>query len=467
MSTMTSLRRALAATTAAGVAAAGLTLVPGAFAPARAAAGNLELRWEISQQFDDHLSTHVLADGAAEDADGVVTFTGGVSSVVGGLQQVAFEGSVQGSFQPAPGVTAYAITVADPIVTIDGADSAISAEVEAAVGGTVVAPAARVTLTTFDASSATTTHVPEVATLTATPRWAGVLPEGPDSVALGIGAGKPVDGNAWDTELLSHLPSSLRGHFYASGSASDVKKAPAEFSAELPGSALPQVTVAASADLAGATIQVDGSDFVGPVPGPHGVYVVLAKAGGRPGGGSAAEGVANSAAAAWIANTATPGSTGVIESGAFSVSLDVPTAKLDPRQKYSVYTFQAHRVVNDSFDTETPVSIDWAKLGYPFASTATVKVTKKPTTTKKGKVTVDVAGSRFAPTGSVKVVYKGGKLTGKKVKLRTKVALGADGTVKVKLPKSATGKRSIKVTYLGDALHQKSATVKTKVNVRK
>lgn len=457
-------RRSFAALTAVGVAAAGLAFVPGA--PAQAAPAPLSLQWEISQQFDDHLSTHTYADGATENADGVVTFPGGVSSTVGGVEQVAFEGSVSGAFFP-PGspAAAYAITIADPVVTIDGTASVITAEVTAEVGGSVVSAATRVELTTYDATTGTWGRSGANNTLTATPRWAGVLAaDSPEATGLGIAAGKPVDGKAWDTELLGHLPASLRGHFYASGSGSDVKKAPAGFVVEQPA---PIVQATPTTTAQGIRVDVAGAGFRGVTkPGDNGVYVGIAPAGGRPSTTSQAD-MDKFAAMAWIAKQPTPGATGYLESGVFATVLTAAADKLDPRVKYAVYTWQAHAHSNPSQDTETPVAVDWSKLGYPLASTATATVAKAPTSKKKGTVTIAVPGGKYAATGQVSVVYKGGKLKGKKVTLVTTLTLGAGGTVSVTLPKSAKGKRSLSVTYLGDQLHRASGPTTVKVKVKK
>ena len=68
--------------------------------------------------------------------------------------------------------------------------------------------------------------------LTATPDWAGVLPaDSAEATGLGIGAGKPIDGKAFAPSFLGQIDTGLRAHFYASGSGSDPKKAPASFTA--------------------------------------------------------------------------------------------------------------------------------------------------------------------------------------------------------------------------------------------
>ncbi|MBS4751635.1 hypothetical protein KG112_02290 [Nocardioides sp. zg-ZUI104] len=468
------LRATVAATAAAGVTAAGLSLVPGAFVPANADAANAELRWEISGWFDNHLSTHSYAGGVTEDGDGVLTFGGGERSVVDGVEQVQYDGAVTGAFE-FMGTRHYSITVKDPVVVVDGNDGAIKATVSATVDQAPDTAPALVTLTTFDVSAASRTTGAGLDTLTATPRWADVLPTGTAPAELELAADRPLEGKSWDVSLLKHLPSSLRAHFHKTGtSASQETKAPAQFSAEIPTAApapaAPKVRVATTAQsAAGATVKVDGTGFVAPVTGAAGIYVVVGKAGGRPQGQSAAEGIKNSVAAAWLANTPTPGATGVLKDGAFSLSLNLPAAKLAKGQAYSVYTFQAHLVADASYDTETRVVLDGSKIFpvKPAATTAKIKVSKVPTTKKKGKVVITVTGGAKKPSGKVKVTYNGGKLKGKKVKVSKTVRLGANGTVSVTLPKSAKGKRTVKVKYLGTNTHKATKTVSKKINVKK
>ena len=56
-------------------------------------------------------------------------------------------------------------------------------------------------------------------------------PRDAGSVALGIGAGKPVDGKSFAPAFLAQITSGVRAHFYASGAGSDAKKAPSAFTA--------------------------------------------------------------------------------------------------------------------------------------------------------------------------------------------------------------------------------------------
>ncbi|GAA3546586.1 HtaA domain-containing protein [Nocardioides daeguensis] len=340
-------RRVLAALTAGGVAATALAL--SAPSPAQAVAAVPELQWEISQQFDDHLSTHVLTDGATENADGVITFPNGVGSydAASGVTTMAYDGSVAGSFENM-GSTFYTVTIADPVVTVDrtgkGSLSAVVSAWNAAAMGNPEASTdpARVVVTTFQAGTGDWTVAEGAATLADTPAWTGVLPAGAESAALGIPAGKPVEGGSFAPSFLAQLTAGLRAHFYASATGQP-KKVAAPFRA----------------------------------------------------------------------------------------------------------------------------SVRAAQVALPQATTAAATVATKPRTTKKGTVTITVTSARFTPTGAVTVVYRGGKLKGKKVKLSKTVTLAADGTATVRLPRSAQGKRTLTVTYLGDQLHQASAATTVKVKVKK
>ncbi|MCR1785906.1 hypothetical protein KVF89_25450 [Nocardioides carbamazepini] len=83
----------------------------------------------------------------------------------------------------------------------------------------------------------------------------------------------------------------------------------------------------------------------------------------------------------------------------------------------------------------------------------TLKVTRKPTTTRAGTVRVDVASAagQAAATGRVKVVLKKGA-----AKRRAKATLTGGGA-KVRLPRLAKGVWKVTVRYLGDATHPAAA----------
>src|SRR5688572_1743085 len=101
-----------------GTAALAVVGVAATATPAAAADPAPVLTWEISQQFDDHLSTHTLTGGATETADGVITFPDGVGSynAGNGTTSVQFHGQVVGAFNTSPVTTLYSVTVADPQV---------------------------------------------------------------------------------------------------------------------------------------------------------------------------------------------------------------------------------------------------------------------------------------------------------------------------------------------------------------
>lgn len=385
--------RASAALTVAALVTAPLAL---ATSPAQAAdetAAPLSLRWEISERFDNHLSTHVLEGGATEDAEGVITFPGGVGTydATTGEASVAYEGSVAGSFV-AVGATQYTVTVADPVVSVDAEGAGeISAVVSAWNTGGMGNPEAstdptRVVVTTFDASEGWTDG-DGVGTLAATPDWAGVLPAGSQQATdLGIGAGKPVDGQSFSPAFLGALTPGVRAHFYASGASSDTQKDPSPFVAEAAPVAPPTVTyeTLGANPTEGLTLSVEGQGFRAVTqPGDNGVYVGLAEAGGLP-PVEDREGQDAFAAVDWIMPSR-------ITEGAFASVLNAPTAKLDPAKQYAIYTWQAHTHSNVSQDTETPVTIDWSQLAPPTAPTLTFTgaVAQRHATTTWVGVTVD------------------------------------------------------------------------------
>ncbi len=448
MSPTTRTRRSVAGSAA-------LALVGGAFAVVTAAAPAQAvavpaLNWQVSQQFKDHLSTRTLGDGATESADGVVAFPRGVGSYnpANGAATVAYQGSVKGAFVNA-GTEHYSVTIEDPTVVVDGAGmGSISAVVSAANAAGMGNQASatepkRVVVTTFTATGGWKGE-----TLSATPNWAGVLPAGSaEATALGIPTGQPVEGKAFAPSFLTQLTPGLRSHFYASGSASDPKKAPAALTATAnPISTTASVTKASAAD--GVSIAVAGSGFSALTnPGDQGVYVGLAPSGGLPNVSSQA-GMGAFVASDWVAGTR------ISASGTFASTLVAPTAKLDPTKSYSVYTWRAHTHSTVSQDTETAVTINWAALAKPAVTTTKTqaKVKKKPTTKRAGKLVVKVSGAD-AISGKAKVVVKG--ITGAKKaskkgpkKIKRTVAV-KNGKAVVKLPKLAVGRYQVSVRFLG------------------
>jgi hypothetical protein len=420
---------------AAGALAASALSVVGLAGPASAAAPSLT--WQVSQQFTDHLSTHALTGGATESG-GVVTFPGGTGSLdpETGAGTVEYDGSVAGSFAMA-GTTYYTITIADPAVTVEpDGEGEITAVVSAWNGAAMGNPEAhtdpaRVTVATFDSAGWAD------GALTATPDWADVLPPGAESAALGIPDGKPVDGKSFAPEFLGQLTSGTRAHFYASGSTSDAKKAPAAFTAGAAATP-PAVDVVTSYAGASVTLDVSGSGFTATDgnPGDDGVYVGLAPAGGLPAVDDMDD-MDSFAAVAWVAGSA-------IVDGRLTASLTAKGADLQRGTAYAVYTWRAHTHSTTSQDTETPVRIDWSKLKSPVALKLTL--VKKPTTKAGGKLRV-LAGDA---TGKVTATLKRAGKVGPKAS----ALLKKNGKATLRLPQLVQGRWTVVVAYAGDAAHR-------------
>jgi len=450
-----------------------------ALAPTPAlAATSASLAWEVSQQFDDHLSTHVLGGGATEDADGVVSFPGGTATYDAATRAttVQYAGSVAGSFAFG-GTTYYTVAIADPAVTVasDGSGrlSAVVSASNAASGQGAAASTspARVTVATFAAS----TRDAAASTLAVTPDWGGVLPAGSaEATELGMADGKPVEGKAFAASFLRNLTSGVRPHFYASGSSSDPKKQVAAFTATVPGPAV-SARVSDASPTAGLTVTATGTGFRGVTePGDNGIYVGLAPTGGLPPTGSR-DGMDAFVAATWIPASA-------LTSGSFSTSLTAPTARLDRAKSYSVYTWQAHTRSNATQDTETPVAIDWSRLQTPATTqptqpgttqpttpaavvkttpTVTTKVKGKPVVGRRAKLAVSLGGTTAAPTGMLEVTLT--KKGAKKAKVVRTAVSGSSATVK--LPKLTRGVWRVTVAYSGDTAYA-GASGATKLTVK-
>lgn len=433
------LTRRVAALATLALASAGLV----GLAAQPAVAADTAFAWEISQQFDDHLTDHTLAGGATESAAGVVTFPGAEGSFdpETGAGTVQYDGSVTGAF-----TGFYSVTIAEPAVTVDedgnGEITALVSSWEAA-GHT---DPARVVVTTFDAAGGWGTG-----TLTATPDWAGVLPSGAESAALGIPAGQPVDGKAFAPAFIGQLTSGVRAHFYASGRSSDPAKPPAAFTATAE-EVGPTVAVESAYEGRAVTIDVDGSNFTGVTePGDDGVYVALAPAGDFPETDDF-EDQEKVADAEWVTAAA-------MLDGTFSVTLNPENRYLDPSQQYAVYTWQAHGHSNPSQDTETAVEIIWSNLAGP--TTLTAKVATAPTAKKAGKLTAKVTGGDTAAAGKVMVA-----LTKKGEKAKNLTAKVTKGAATVKVPKLAKGTWKAKVTFIPSTADYKSATRTLRVKVK-
>ncbi|MEI2714622.1 MAG: hypothetical protein V9G04_15330 [Nocardioides sp.] len=441
---------AVAAATTLGLAATAASLLAG---PAHAASPTLApLTWQISQQYVDHLSTRTLEGGLTFD-DAAKTFSWPAVSTAkqadGDIVRT-YAGSVKGAFAMA-GTEYYSVTVANPIVTVEpDGDGRIQATVSAANAAAMGNPAASTSpalVTVAEFSGATATG--------ATPHWAGVLPaDSAEAVALGIPAGKPVDGKAFNPSFLTNLTAGVRAHFYATGGSSDAKKAPAAWSLS------PKIdaAVTASSYATGVKVSVSGAGF-NPVtnPGDAGIYVGLAPA-DLVIDYSTRDGMSAFAAVDWVAPDRFVGDT-------FETVLAAGTAKLVSGKAYAIYTWQAHTRSNATQDTKTAVNIDWASLQPPVTPTpvvtkvtptAKVKLTKKPARGKAGKAVLRVRGSAGAVTGKAKVaIGRNGKVITKR-----KVTLKAGGKAVVRLPKGKRGKWRIVARYQGSDVYKRAKAVK-------
>lgn len=423
---MTLVRRVAALATL-SLASAGLVGI----AAQPASAADASFTWEISKQFDEHLSSHTLNGGATEAADGVITFPGGEGSFdpETGAGTMQYDGSVVGAF-----TGFYSVTIAEPAVSIDeDGNGEITALVSGWEAASETTPS-RVVVTTFDASEGWGDGA-----VSATPDWAGVLPSGAESAALGIPAGQPVEGQSFAASFLGQVTSGVRAHFYASGRTSDPNKPPAPFTATA-AEAGPTVAVASSYEAKSVLIDVNGTGFDGGTPPvDDGVYVALAPAGSFPETDDF-EDQEKVADAEWVPAAA-------MLDGTFSVTLDPENQYLDPSKQYAVYTWQAHAHSNPSQDTETAVTIDWSKVG----SASNLKVTAKP-----GKLLV----ANGTAVGKVSVKLTKGKAT------KSAKATMTGGKATVKLPKLTKGTWKAVVTFAPSNAAYKAAKKTVNVTVK-
>lgn len=349
-------RRPLAGLTATAVAAAALASLPTAPAhaedevvvPAPAAS---VLSWEISEQFDAHLSTHTYTGGVTETDGGVLSFPGGTvdQTAPAGVARIDYTGSVTGAFlNPAPpNAQLYAVSVADPTVEVNLATGVgtISADVGYVVGAGATANVTRVDMVTFTATSDEWVTTGGVRTLTqVTPDYAGVLqPNTPESAAAGLAADRPYDAKSFSPELLTLLPSSLKAHFFQSTAAAQPNKVPANFDAGFAATAASLATTATGVD-----VTVHGANFA---QRDFGVYASIREsAAGAPAyaGGS----VVPDLGTVWVSDNAADigggdqgAATSIAADGSFSATIALPLAvleDLDPAKVYSVVTRKAH-----------------------------------------------------------------------------------------------------------------------------
>lgn len=406
-------RRTLAGLTSAALAAGVLALSP----TTAHAADPVEaptLKWKISQQFVDHfsplngaLSTIVGSDGATVAGDGTTTFGSGIGThdSGNGLTNVQYDGTVTGSYIRNAGgspTTYYTIAISDPQIQVDSAGKGkILADVDWTVPGASPESGGTddVTVVTFDASASDWTSADGLKALTKTPDFTGIVPPNSTTAAdLGIPAGFPTNGGAFNSEFLAALPLSLRAHFYLSGSASgDPKKPAASFTATAP---KPSVT----ATVAGSVVTASGSGFTCVTnEGDKGIYLGVAPSGGLPDVSSTGGMSAFAGATPRFCGLGPDTITGA--AGVWNTTVNLDVDALDPTKSYSLYTWRAHSHSTTSQDTETPIEIDFGSLKafssprvsapasrYGAAKTVTVTVPSAAT----GNVTLTGAGSATA-----------------------------------------------------------------------
>ncbi len=459
--------------TAATATALAATTLAFAGAPAQAAdeaaqaAGTLH--WNVSAQYVDHFSSKpyapdsgITATGGATAEDGEVVFSAGAVTEDGTDTVWSYEGTITGAFVVG-GVQQYAVTIADPVITVDadgnGALSAIVSAENIATGQGEAGETAPARATVAEFTGAVETD----GVLSATPNWAGVLAANSQAATdLGIGADKPVDGQAFHPEFLEQLTAGVRAHFYASGASSDAKKPVAAFSAAAPAAAVVDPTVtSATAAIDGdyVAIQVSGTGFdAAPRPGAMGVYIGLAPVQDVTKVDSDDQ---QSGMSKFVASNFIP--LAAWNNGSWTGTATGDKTELVRGATYAVYTWTAHGnpTAGDVNLTETLVDVDTSWLPKNTAKVK-VKVAKKATTKKKGKLKVTVKDlDEVAATGKVKVTLKKGKQTKK-----ANAKVNKKGIANVKLPKLAKGKWKATVKYTGDANYKK-ASKKKNIKVKK
>ncbi|MGA8255132.1 MAG: Ig-like domain repeat protein [Nocardioides sp.] len=338
-------------------------LAVGLATPAAAADPPDVLAWQISESFDDVSDNHVLADGAVENAEGVISFprVSGTYHRGTGVAAVTYKGSVAATYSEAtfplpipifPETDIYTVTIADPIVTVDATGAGQITAMVSSVAGDKNTAAKRVPVTTFTVGADPWVDADTLGSLTRVPAWDGVLPpDSAEATALGIPAGQPVMGRAFSPQFLGQIVSEARPDYYATGESGDAAKAPAQFvaAAEPTGSELaPAVTVAevSTNSATGATFNVKGAGFT---PGAKGIVIAIGESGITRSTPSFSFVVRETVVPAQFNNDK------------FETVISAPANKLDPTKDYSLYSVSADPE-NTSQDTETRLVIDFESL---------------------------------------------------------------------------------------------------------
>ncbi len=396
----TARRRTVSGLLATALAAATLAVTPGT---AQAAEGDPALSWNVSTQFVDHFTkasfnnnTLVASSGATYDpATKAATFAqeSGWVNPVTKTASVQYDGSLKGSFISTANVLQYSIEIADPkiVLAADGTGRVVADVAwEVPTGTPTTGSSQDVVVTTFDGAGATWGSQGDDVTLGATPAFEGVLPAGSQAATdLGLttnssGTPVPIDGAAFAPTFLGALPSSLRAHFYKSGSTSDAKKAPSAFTAA---AALPSLTARTLTSTPDALeVEVSGRGYMA---GGVGVYVSL---------GSAFSATDPSAFVAtnWV--------NAIAADGTFTTVLKLPADKvaaLDPAKTWTLSTQKAHgQSASDASQTvQLPADLDFSTLVRQATTLSAPAVTTR--VGKAATLTVDVDSTRLVDEGTV------------------------------------------------------------------
>ena len=216
--------RAMAAGLAGALVAGTTVLASPAQAIADVAPEAPHLDWRISTTFVEHLFTGEMYPGAVATnplpgvvrdgaefveggafggADDTFTFPQVSKKVVDGDVIRSYRGTVEGTFVSG-GTRYYSVRVSNPVVTVtEEGEGSIAATVSSEVydnPGQVAAVTAprQVVMADIDSVSSAGTQS------SVTPAWSGVVPaDSAEATELGIPAGQPIDGKAFNPEFIA------------------------------------------------------------------------------------------------------------------------------------------------------------------------------------------------------------------------------------------------------------------------
>lgn len=396
--------------------------------------------------------TQPITGSVTKEADGW-RFTGGTGTYdpYTGATELAFTGSVQVGNTNRGG---YSIAFRDPEVNV-AADG--TGEVTATVA--YKTSAAGETTTVDDVTIVTLADVPDAASWSVTPPWAGVGT--PDATA-------PLDGKQFAPELIAALPDSLKNWFRASSSAEATQtrteynsyKAPAPVSVDFA-----EPTITPTLTITGADgipvnrsrqITIHGTGF-DPRANAQGVYVVFGPNAAVAPGGYTNTGLYGDAQYLPTAPDA---------NGEFTTTLTVRGRYTDADGRewngradaLGVSTWAAHSHATTAYDTFARVTFDPAVKA---ASTTTLRTPAKVRAGAKLRVAVKVATTGRA-RGPLRVRVDG-------TVVRTVTLRPADqGTRTLTLPGwKGTGRHRVQAVFAGNDGTKRSASPVRTVVVKK